>query len=48
MKDNLDELKTIQKDELKEELKNAWTKQIKIWKKIKLLDELKELNENKE
>jgi hypothetical protein len=30
MKDNLDQLKTIPKDELKEDLKSAWTRQTMI------------------
>ncbi|WP_339919282.1 hypothetical protein [uncultured Flavobacterium sp.] len=45
MKNNLDELKTIPKDELKEELKKRLDKADKDLKKNqKLLDELKELN----
>jgi hypothetical protein len=46
MKDNLDQLKTIPKDELKEDLKSAWTRQTMILKKSEALDELKELNKN--
>jgi hypothetical protein len=44
MKDNLDQLKTIPKDELKEDLKSAWTRQTMI-EKSEALDELKELND---
>jgi hypothetical protein len=39
--DNLDQLKTIPKDELKEDLKNAWQGRRWFRKKSKLLDELK-------
>jgi hypothetical protein len=46
MKDNLDELKTIQR-RIEGRVKNAWTKQIKIWKKSEAIGRVKELNKIK-
>jgi hypothetical protein len=44
MKKNLDEFKSVPKDEFKEDLKNVLKTVIKIWKKSEF-DELKELND---